>query len=413
MKNFNRTIIVDFGNQAQYENIIGNGRAFIELIMAYILSLGFQVLHKNCCSSNCFTRHSHYARVKCNGITIWRIQCTSCKAVFTVIPSFIMRYFCYPIERVKQALIAYHSGSSLEVCAILHNISAMSLYRIICSLGKYSLCQVLGKAGLTLPKNILADEKHSKCLGEKGYIPLITSGHTTWHIDYVESVEEKVLEDSYKSFDQQVKEVNPQYAPKTVSHDGFRPTANALKNIFGGKVAFLLCWLHTCRSLQNLLKNFSKPLSYRFSFALFKKLQACHQKPSLQKISLKNFFNAMLRTMKELLTEEQLTSVKDWIKRKKTYLYQTMDHPLSLAFSYSLDHICNHLDRKLFMMKYFHHPNSDKSSFLKGFILIHNFIPYQRRAKNAGMSPCQVDGARLPHPDWLVSLLILTSAGYH
>jgi hypothetical protein len=38
------------------------------------------------------TRHSHYARVRLGGLTIWRIQCTRCRAVFTVLPHFVLRY---------------------------------------------------------------------------------------------------------------------------------------------------------------------------------------------------------------------------------------------------------------------------------------------------------------------------------
>jgi hypothetical protein len=47
-----------------------------------VLSLGFQLKHKATCSGGgCLTRHSHYVRVRLGGITIWRIQCTTCKAV--------------------------------------------------------------------------------------------------------------------------------------------------------------------------------------------------------------------------------------------------------------------------------------------------------------------------------------------
>ena len=64
-------------------------------------------------------------------------------------------------------------------------------------------------------------------------------------------------------------------------------------------------------------------------------------------------------------------------------------------------------------MKYFHCLEARRDLFLKGFALIDNFIPYQRFAKNKFRSPAQVEGAVLPHPDWFVSLLILTSGGYH
>ena len=39
----NRTTIVDFQNEATYFQLLGDGRAFVELVMAFILSLGFQL----------------------------------------------------------------------------------------------------------------------------------------------------------------------------------------------------------------------------------------------------------------------------------------------------------------------------------------------------------------------------------
>src|SRR4029453_3961165 len=74
------------------------------------------------------TRHSHYARVRLGGLTIWRLQCTTCRAVFTVLPHFALRYRQMRPEVARDALLATHGGLSLERCAILYHISAMALY---------------------------------------------------------------------------------------------------------------------------------------------------------------------------------------------------------------------------------------------------------------------------------------------
>src|SRR5215475_11104136 len=89
----NRTITVDFQNEAPYFQLLGDGKAFVECVMAFLLSLGFQLAHKATChGGGCLTRHSHYVRVRLGGLTIWRIQCTTCRAVFTVLPHFVLRY---------------------------------------------------------------------------------------------------------------------------------------------------------------------------------------------------------------------------------------------------------------------------------------------------------------------------------
>jgi hypothetical protein len=78
----NRTITVDFRDDATYVQLLGNGKAFVEFVFAFLLSLGFQLKHKATChGGGCLTRHSHYARVQLNGLTIWRVQCTTCRAV--------------------------------------------------------------------------------------------------------------------------------------------------------------------------------------------------------------------------------------------------------------------------------------------------------------------------------------------
>src|SRR6266700_5362756 len=87
----NRTITIDFRDEATYCRLLGDGKAFLECILAFLLSLGFQLKHKASCSGGgCLTRHSHYARVRLGGLTIWRVQCTTCKAVFTVLPHFVL-----------------------------------------------------------------------------------------------------------------------------------------------------------------------------------------------------------------------------------------------------------------------------------------------------------------------------------
>ena len=44
---------------------------------------------------------------------------------------------------------------------------------LICALGHTSLVTVLTRCGLPLPTYILADEKHSRCLTERVYLPTI------------------------------------------------------------------------------------------------------------------------------------------------------------------------------------------------------------------------------------------------
>src|SRR5262249_25909367 len=81
----NRTITVDFRDEATYLQLLGDGKAFVEFVFAFLLALGLQLLHKATCDGGGgLTRHSPDARVRPGGVTIWRIQCTTCKAVIGI-----------------------------------------------------------------------------------------------------------------------------------------------------------------------------------------------------------------------------------------------------------------------------------------------------------------------------------------
>src|SRR5215510_78599 len=177
----NRTITVDFQNEATYFQLLGDGKAFVECVLAFLLALGFQLTHKATCGGGRgLTRHSHDVRVRLGGVTIWRLQCTRSKAVLTVLPHVVLRYRSMRLEVARDALLTTHGGLSLEWCAVICNLSPMALYCLVCAFGRYSLVTVLTRCGLPLPVYFLADEKHSRCLTDKVYLPTIVQGRVLW-----------------------------------------------------------------------------------------------------------------------------------------------------------------------------------------------------------------------------------------
>jgi hypothetical protein len=86
----NRTLTVDFHDETTYFALLDNPKAFVEFVLAFILSIGFQLNHKSTChGGGSLTRHSHYVRIRLGGLTIWRIQCTRCKAVSLNLSLFV------------------------------------------------------------------------------------------------------------------------------------------------------------------------------------------------------------------------------------------------------------------------------------------------------------------------------------
>src|SRR5215216_1143443 len=213
-----RTITVDFHDETTYLKLLDDRRAFVEFLLAF----GFQLKHKVACGGGgCLTRHAHYMRVRVGGVTIWRLQCTTCRAVFTILPHFILRYRQMRPDVARDALLATHGGLSLELCAILYPISPMALYRLICALGQQSLVIALTRCGLSLPTYFLADEKHSRCLTDKVYLPTIVTGRVIWHLGYTEEASATALTQSYQEFQRAASQQEPSYRVRGILTDGF------------------------------------------------------------------------------------------------------------------------------------------------------------------------------------------------
>ena len=256
----NRTITVDFQHEATYFQLLGDGKAFLECVLAFLLSLGFQLKHKATCrGGGCLTRHSHYVRVRLGGVTIWRIQCTTCKAVFTVLPHFVLRYRQMRPEVARDALLATHGGLSLELCAVICHLSPMALYRLVCAFGHQSLVTVLTRCGLALPVYFLADEKHSRCLTEKVYLPTIVRGRVIWHLGYTEEASAAAFTQSYREFQRAASQQEPAYRVRGILTDGFDSTTKSMRTLFPG-ARLGNCLRHALIKLPKKLAAIASPV---------------------------------------------------------------------------------------------------------------------------------------------------------
>jgi hypothetical protein len=104
--------------------------------------------------------------------------------------------------------------------------------------------------------------------------------------------------------------------------------------------------------------------------------------------------------------------VRQWFQDKKAGWYMVLADPRMPVTSTWLDQAHNAIDRKLFMMNGFHHPQGSQQAFLRGLAHLYNLVPYQRRAQHAGQCGVEVEGGTVPTRDWFLNLQILTSGGF-
>jgi hypothetical protein len=408
----NRTITVDFRDEATYFHLLSDGKAFLECVFAFLLALGFQLKHKATCDGGgCLTRHSHYTRVRLGGVTIWRVQCTRCKAVFTVLPHFVLRYRQMRPEVARDALLATHGGLSLEWCAVLYHISPMALYRLVCALGQQSLVTVLTRCGLPLPIYFLADEKHSRCLAEKVYLPTIVSGRVLWHLGYTEEASAAAFTQSYGEFQRVASQQEPSYQVKGVLIDGFDSTAKSLRTLFP-RARLGNCLRHALNKLPGKLTAIPSAMRQTLRSQFHTLLYRARQRKSLRVFALgqrlRHFVDHIARTAGAGNGER----VRRWVQDKKAGWYAVLADPQMPVTSTLLDQAHNAIARKLFAMKGFHHPGGSQQAFLTGLAHLYNLVPYQRRAQHAGQCGVEVEGGTVPTRAWFLNLQILTSGGF-
>jgi hypothetical protein len=408
----NRTLTVDFQDPSTYFELIHDGKAFVEFVFAFILSIGFQLAHKTTCTGGGrLTRHSHYARVRLGGLTIWRLQCTACQAVFTVLPHFALRYRRMRPDEARQALIATHGGLSLEWCATICHISPMALYRLLCTLGQHSLVTVLVKCHLSLPTYILADEKHSRCLTDRVYLPTIVSGRVIWHLGYSDAKSAAAFTASYGQFQQVALDHEPSYQVKGALTDGFDSTVSSMRTLFpGARLGF--CLRHALNKLPDKLVGVPASVRRGLRSTFHALLHRCRQRKSLRVVALGQRLRHFAERITTTVGEAHGARVRQWFQAKKAGWYTVLADPQMPAMSTVLDQAHNAIDRKLFAMKGFHRPGGSQAAFLTGLAHLYNLIPYQRRALNAGKCGVEVEGGRVPTSDWMLNLQILTSGGY-
>src|SRR5215831_5637863 len=320
----NRTITIDFRDEATYFHLLGDGKAFLECVLAFMLSLGFQLLHKATCDGGgCLTRHSHDVRVRLGGVTIWRSQCTTCRAVFTVLPHFILRYRQMRPEVARDALLATHGGLSLERCAVLSHLSPMALYRLICACGHHSLVTVLTRCGLALPVYFLADEKHSRCLTEKVYLPTIVSGRVIWHLGYTEEASAVAFTQSYGEFQGAASQQEPSYRVKGVLTDGFDSTTRSLRTLFPG-ARLGTCLRHALLKLPKKLAAIPSPLRQALRTQFHTLWYRVRQRKGLRVFALGQRLRRFADHVTHTAGEANGQRVRRWFQAKKAGWYAVL-----------------------------------------------------------------------------------------
>jgi hypothetical protein len=440
-KRQNRTVTLHLGNTlAEYEDMISTEAGVQELIRRVEIadSLNWGPLaegHKAGCPRRLhFTHHNDYRRwaYHFDGtrslVTILRVRCLECEAVFSIQPSFIVRYKRYDTDAMEKSMTllfiaegSYRMASVSQALGIDTRqegtwialaeteqvaISPMALWGLVQWLGQLSPAQLNLALGVEPPTHVIEDEKHAKECGEKTYVPIVYAPKEAliWWVDYLDSVSEATLRDSlarFKALSQRLAHI----IGATV--DGWDPAQKALRAAFPG-VTLVECHLHALLKLGQHLATFKRqrkkagqPVSEQQEAQIRKAFLRVLQAPTPQA------YQKALDELPDAFEHETLAPRKaSLIAKQALFQAWTTDDKLAVVTT-ALDQCMKFLNRKLDNMQTLHGSQSGLAT-VNAWAITRNCWRFLKGAKKAGLSPLELAGADFLGIPWmqLVNLLL-------
>ncbi len=325
--------------------------------------------------------------------------------VFQIRPSFMMPYMIAETINVEKALYLRRWGVPFDALAYVFGGDAMFWQRAYVSLGRNSVVGTTIKSPDHLPKDIVADEKHSRIKGEKTYIATTAAQECIVGCTLAETASTDDLAQAYGEYKEEAENVNPDYKPDSVNTDGWEATQQAWKRLFPS-IAIVLCFLHSflkikerCRRSKELLKMIGD------------KIWHVYRSENMAQ------FSQRIRRLREWASNLKDGPVKKAIMdlcAKASKFKGALTNPNAHRTSNMVDRMMNYQDRVLYAMQYFHGSQESARSSLRAMALIWNFHPYGSRAKHNNpnlISPFHRVNNFCYHENWLQNMLVAGSMG--
>ncbi|MCH8295756.1 PD40 domain-containing protein [Candidatus Poribacteria bacterium] len=232
-----------------------------------------------------------------------------------------------------------------------------------------------------------------------------------WHLGYTTSKSVSAFAADYGEFKQVALAIAPSYQAKGILTDGFNSTKKSLSQLFP-TAQIANCMLHATFKLPAQIKGVTKAVRQKLNEQFRQIFFVNNVRKTPNHRSLGQRLRRFTEQVTHLAGEENGQRVRRWIERKKAGWHVLFADASIPKTTTKVDQFHNAMDRKLFMMKGFHHEQGSQRVFLNGLAILANLIPYQRLAINAGKCAVEVEDGKVPTKDWFLNLQILTSGGF-
>lgn len=430
----NRTIVLHLGNTlAEYQASLATPAGVPAVIRRVEIADSLNWGHladghaADCPRHLQFTHHETYTRAVQHfdglrsSVPIVRVRCLDCGVVFTVLPSFVVRYKRYDTDAIEKCMVLlFITEDSYRMAGVSHAlgldtqqagtwaalettrdlaIDPRALWGLVQWLGQLSPAQLNLALGVAPPTHILEDEKHVTENGDRAYVPIVYAPKEAliWWIDYLHSVSVEALQASLERF-RALSDRLGQLTGATV--DGWDPAQQALLAAFPG-ITLQECHLHALRKLGTQLATYKRqreragqPVSEQEEAALRDAFLAVLQAPTPEA------YQHALAALPAAFDREPLASRKQSLAAKQArFQAWTRDGQLAVV-STALDQCMKFLNRKQDNMQTFHGGQSGRAT-VNAWALTRNCWRFLKGAKRAGACPLELAGGDFLGIPWL------------
>ena len=228
---------------------------------------------------------------------------------------------------------------------------------------------------------------------------------------YTPAKSAQAFRQSYGLFRQAAHQADAHYRVLGILTDGFESTIHCMGTPFL-KAAISNCLPHAMTKVPTKLPASSTALRWQLSRRFAQVFDEVYKRAGQRVFALGQNLRCFTEYVGIVAGQAQPLRFHEWMTQKKPGWYAVYTNRQRPRTTTWVDQAHNALDRKLFMMKGFHHPHGHQRAFLNGLALLYDLIPYQRRAKHAGRCGVQVEGGTLPTSDCFLKLHMLTCGGF-
>jgi hypothetical protein len=305
---------------------------------------------------------------KMDGMQWRKIRPSSGAEAFHLRPCFAMSYMTGTTDELEYPLLLASFGVPYWVLTQGFGHSDMYWHRLVERMGRNSLVGTTVRDPERLPEHIAADEHHADWNGEKAYVATTAAEGCILGLGLTKAADDEHLTAAYGDFAAEARDLDPQYAPKTVNTDGWVATQNAFKSCFS-TVVVILCFLHGFLKIRDRSRK---------NHELHRRVWEVYWAKTAEE------FRDRMQTFRTWFESQTWTaSVREVAAKlwKRAAEYEVAyDHPGCRRTSNAVDRPMNRMHRLLYAGRGLHGHQASSQRRLRGWALLLNFRPFAKRS---------------------------------